>query len=410
MTSNLNEMRHPESQLPPLAVLQPGWGPPDFSGSGIANLMASIELGLAGGVAAPEPDCPPLNDLPPERVAGHRHVLLMVIDGLGEAMLDAGPPCPTFREHQSGVLSSVFPTTTATGITCFLTGHSPARHGLTGWHVYLESLDTVMAVLPGRPRGGGRSYADLPVTPRHLLGLDPLVERLGVRCACVSPTSIADSPFNRSLTGAASSYVYDDLPGFFRETQRAVWDSPGFTYAYWPELDRLGHLHGVGSAELHDHMLQLDAGFKGLLEGLSGSDTLVLLTADHGMVDAPLRLDLNEHPDVIACLRHPLCGEPRVAFAYVRPECRERFAALVDNRFSHCLNLVPSRHLLDAGWFGPGPAHPQLTGRVGDFALLMHDGWMVSDRLPDEALPRMVGVHGGLSEAERRVPLVSVHA
>jgi hypothetical protein len=396
------------SRSRPHLPLQAGWAPPDYAGAGIANLMASLEQGLCQGGVPEATDCPPLHALPPEAVRGHRHVLLMVIDGLGEAMLGTHASCPTFRAHRRAALSSVFPTTTAAGITCFLTGHTPVRHGLTGWHVYLEPLGCVMAVLPGRPRGDGPHYGDLDQTPRHLLGLEPLFERLPVASTCVSPAAIADSPFNRSVTGAARSLVYEDLPGFFHETRCAVLDRPGFTYAYWPELDSLGHSHGSASAELHAHLEALDAGFARLLEDIEGSNTLVILTADHGMIDAPHRLDLNAHPDVAECLLHPLCGEPRVAFAYVRPGYGERFAGLVNDRFGHCLTRVESRALLDAGWFGPGRPHPALAGRVGDFALLMHDGWMVIDPLPGESPPHMVGVHGGLSAQERLVPLISV--
>lgn len=385
--------------------LQPGWSPPDYAGEGIANLMQSLALGL--GDRAPHSALPPLNGLPPETVARHRRVLLLVVDGLGDAMLADPGLCPALQAHRVKAISSVFPTTTAAGITTFLTGQPPARHGLTGWFTYIEALERVMAVLPGLPRGEGPAYRDLTVTPRELLGLEPLFARLPGASASVSPASIANSPFNRSISGDARRYVYKDLVGFFSQTLRAVQACPGFTYAYWPELDRLGHDHGAHSPELRAHLAELDTGFARLLEGLAGSDTLVLLTADHGMIDAPRHIDLSQHPEIAACLSRPLCGEPRVAFAYVRPEARAGFVERVRGELGHCLNLVESRRLLEDGWFGPGPAHPALAGRVGDFALFMHDGWMIFDRVPGEKHPpRMVGVHGGLSEAERLVPLV----
>jgi len=387
-------------------ALQEGWSAPDYHGNGIANLMSSLCQGL--GESASAHGCPPLDLLPPASVREARHVLLLVVDGLGEAMVRDAARCPTLRRHQVATLSSVFPTTTAAGITCYLTGHPPARHGLTGWHVYLEELDTVMAVLPGLPRGPGPGYADLSLAPRELLGLDPLFSRLPVNSACVSPESIANSLFNLSVTDDAHHHVYQDLPGFFDQARRAVQEGARFTYGYWPELDHLGHLHGADSAPLREHLEELDTGFAKLLEALAGSDTLVVLSADHGMIDAPLKLNLNDHPQIMDCLRLPLCGEPRAAFAYVKPGCHGRFEQLVHQHLGHCVTVVHSRALLDAGWFGPAPHHPRLAGRVGDFTLLMHDGWMVIDPRPGEALPAMVAVHGGLSNAERQVPLVMV--
>ena len=63
---------------------------PNYRDGSIVNLMQSILSGLdapgAGGVHGH------LADLEPEEVADARHVVLLVIDGLGQAQLDSGRP------------------------------------------------------------------------------------------------------------------------------------------------------------------------------------------------------------------------------------------------------------------------------------------------------------------------------
>jgi hypothetical protein len=51
-------------------------------------------------------------------------------------------------------MTSVFPSTTASAITAFMTGLAPAQHGLTGWHMHLDEIDQTLAILPLTPRDG----------------------------------------------------------------------------------------------------------------------------------------------------------------------------------------------------------------------------------------------------------------
>ena len=57
---------------------------------------------------------------------------------------------------------------------------------------------------------------------------------------------------------------------------------------------------------------EIDAAFGSLLARLSGTDSLVIATADHGFLDCPPE-DCLELPAALASqLRFPLCGERRV--------------------------------------------------------------------------------------------------
>ncbi len=61
---------------------------------------------------------------------------------------------------------------------------------------------------------------------------------------------------------------------------------------------------------------------------------------------------------------------------------------------------------LAAGLLGPGQPHPRLAERLGSHALLMEAGWTIVDHVPGEHEHTMIGVHGGLSADEMRVPLI----
>jgi hypothetical protein len=107
-----------------------------------------------------------------------------------------------------------------------------------------------------------------------------------------------------------------------------------------------------------------------------------------------------------AMLTLPLCGEPRSAYAYVRANCVAAFEDYIACNLAHAVELHRPEDLLDAGWFGPGDAHPELAARIGDYVLCMRDRYTLRDQVIGERNVNLYGVHGGISRAEQIVPLL----
>jgi len=226
----------------------------------------------------------------------------------------------------------------------------------------------------------------------------------------VSPSAIVDSVFNVAHCGRAQRVGHGGIEQLFGAVRDAVRASRGrtYVYAYYSEIDSLAHAHGIGSAQALNELARVDAAFARLLEALAGTDTLVVATADHGFVDTrpDTVVDLDEHPELAETLLVPLCGEPRVAYCYVKAGAERAFEHYVEHRLAHCTSLVRSEALLAHGWFGPGTPHPRLAARIGDYALIMKDGYAIRDHVPGERRHQQIGVHGGPSEDEMLVPLV----
>jgi hypothetical protein len=155
------------------------------------------------------------------------------------------------------------------------------------------------------------------------------------------------------------------------------------------------------------HLLEVERALTDFLVAARHTDTLVLVTADHGQIDTKEsdRIDLADHPGLARCLVLPLCGEPRAAFCYVRPGKVETFERYCREELGDKLELVPSQELVEKGLFGLGTPHPRLEERIGDYALLMRGSHVIREWLQNETRYPQVGVHGGLSETELLVPL-----
>ncbi len=339
-----------------------------------------------------------------------RTVVFMLIDGLGDNYLRRFGAGSTLLAHRRGRLTSVFPSTTASAVTTTMTGLSPARHGLTGWHIRDRRFGGILAPLP-LVRRGGDALAALRLTQR-LFPYRTLYQRRARRSIVVSPRSIAWSRFSLRHTRGARIRGYGAAAeGMAEAVVRAVRElgpEGGFVHAYYPLFDTLSHEFGSTSNAAQAEFRRIDRVFGELTGRLAGQGCAVVATADHGFTDASdaRTVDLGDHPRLEAMLECPLFGERRAAFCAVRRGREADFEAAAREAFAGMAVVARSRDLIAAGLFGPGPLNPRLAERTGTHTLLMEPGWTVLDRLPGETPHRMIGVHGGLSPDEMWIPLI----
>lgn len=379
---------------------------PDYQGGSIVNLMRSV-ADACGAMPLPYV---PLSGLDSATLAAARNIVLLVIDGLGFNHLQRTGAGGVLHGRLHSRLTSVFPSTTASAVTTFLTGLAPLQHALTGWHMYFSELDSIAAVLPLTPRGEGQYAMPPGELPRRLFGHASLFERITRRAVIISPKYIAGSEFNTYHAGRAEIRGYKGFAEMFVQVEAAVREQqgPAYIYAYYPELDSLSHVHGVGSPQVAIHFAALDEACGRFIDAIRGTDTLLLVTADHGFIDSPPErlIELEQHPQLAEMLVRPLCGERRIAYCYVKPDKAGQFESYVREHLSECAELFRSEELVRQGWFGPGVPDPRLAGRIGNYALMMKADWTIKDWLPDEKRHAQLGVHGGASADEMFVPLI----
>lgn len=376
---------------------------PDYQANSLVNLMSRL-AGNFGVESHPYPALalPGLADL-----AAYQHVVLLVIDGLGARYLDGQPGF--LQSHKAGEITSVFPTTTATAITTFMTGLAPQQHGLTGWFTYLKEIGAVTAVLPCQVRGSRELLTERGMDVGALYGHVPFFDLLDVASTVLAPDWIIDSPYNAAHSGRARRMGYTDLDTMFRHLQALVHaDERQYIYSYWPDFDRLSHHYGNTSKQVAQHFREIDNRLQQLMQTIAGSNTLIIVTADHGFIDTqPQRLiKLDDHPVMQDCLSLPLSGEPRLAYCYVHPRKSQTFADYVQDRLADQIMLFESQDLIAQGMFGLGEPHPRLAQRVGDFTLILRDNYVIKDWVAGEKPFFQHGVHGGVSELEMQVPVI----
>ena len=384
------------------ATVDQGHVAPDYHGAGIVNLMASLRAGLGGG----DGGYAPLGLLSPTEVAEARHVLLLVVDGMGHDFVQAHAT-DVFKSALRGRITSVFPSTTAAAITTFFTGVAPLEHGLTGWFTHLPAAGGAVAVLPFR-RWDGQSLTAEGITPETCYSMPPLFPSLARESHVVHPAHLVGTPYNAFHARGARQHGYRDLPGMF-DRILALLGGRGrrrYVYAYWPEFDRICHESGCSSLAARRHFADIEQAFGRFLAQARDTGALLLVTADHGFVDTTVqsRLALAGLDALATLIEPPPCGEPRALLCRAVKDRAQELADVAREALGDRALVCRSEELVTRGWFGPLRPHAETAARTGDVALVMNGNYIIDDGRIGK--PVHVGEHGGVSPAEMWVPLV----
>ncbi len=376
---------------------------PNYKNGSLVNLMSSIAGAFQSNLDANTA----LSLLPSSQISDANNVVLFIIDGLGYQYLMQNGDASFLRRHLKSKMTSVFPSTTATAITSIMTGLSPQAHGIAGWHTYYKEADAILAPLPFKVRANNSSRSQ--ILPQNIFNQNTYFDSLGVKSYVFTPEKLIKSPYSIAMSGSAERMPYQNMRDLIDQVLKLIKQPQRkYIYAYWPEFDSIAHQYGVASEQTKQHFFEIDGMFQRFFQIAAGSDSAVIISADHGFIDtsADEVIHIEDHPDLAHYLIMPLSGEPRAAYCYVKPQHKIDFKAYVKSNLQNVCTAYKSEQLIQQGYFGKGLMHPKFADRIGDYTLIMKEQYVITDQLPGEKPFNMVGIHGGVSAAEMEIPFI----
>lgn len=167
-------------------------------------------------------------------------------------------------------------------------------------------------------------------------------------------------------------------------------------YTYWGEPDHTMHDQGVMA--VGDMVRDIDDRVRSFCQAMD-EDTLVLVTADHGLLDCECRYTC-DYPELEQALTRPFHIEARAAGFYVKPEYRKVFPQLFDAAFGHDdFWLVSTDAALSMGLLGGGTPRADIREIIGDYIAIATGRYSLAHSREDTALTAM---HAGMT-ARRNV-------
>ncbi|WP_196882523.1 alkaline phosphatase family protein [Arthrobacter sp. CAN_A214] len=337
-----------------------------------------------------------------------RRVCVVMVDGLGLSLLRkyAGH-APFLRQKLDGGqrLSAAFPSTTAASLASLGTGLPPGQHGMVGYDVLDPAQDKVVNML-------GRW--DDQVDPLRWQPHPTVFERVAAELPVltVSQPRFADSPMTRAALRGGGFAGGNTVQARIRLAAEQLAGSESMLmYFYLNDLDKAGHRYGANSAEWLSRLEDLDFAMRSLVKQVP-PDTLVLLTADHGMVDVEpsKRFDFSAQESLVDGIAHT-AGEPRLVHLYCEPGLdaagRNGLSSRWQEAYGKSAWVLTRDEAVNGGFFGP--VAPTVLPRIGDLLIAAREPIALFDaRRSSESAREVVGQHGSWTRAEREVPLLTL--
>lgn len=338
---------------------------------------------------------------------GLRGFVLVVVDGLGVSNLKArAGHAPFLSRADRQVVHTVTPSTTSAALTTLLTGELPGSHGLVGYHIRHPRLGLRKTL--SEWQGIVAEDAWQRATP-----MTGLAAASGIRTTAIGRPALAHGGLTESVL-AGANYVpaktIEDRVAAARTILRQR--DRDLMYIYFDELDGEGHHRGWEGSHWSQTLERIDRAIQDLSDSLP-PDVGLVVTADHGMLDLP-----SDRQVVLeACSAWPevadeiseIGGEPRFRSLYVpHADQAANVARALQESLGTTAWAVTREQVIAAGWFDGIDA--EVAARLGEVIVIPRTHvTMVSAGDSADSLA-MVGQHGGLSDEERRVPVLSLGA
>ncbi|VXB98208.1 alkaline phosphatase family protein [Aeromicrobium sp. 9AM] len=326
-----------------------------------------------------------------------RYVVFLV-DGLGLDLLrehaDAAPFLSSLKNVDDVVCG--IPSTTATSLTSLGTGLQPGAHGMVGY----------TSRVPGSGQRLNSLKWDQPVDPLLWQPHRTVLERMqdaGIAASSVNDAKFADSGLTlcsqRGVPFHGINSVWERLDVVVEVVESST---RAMTYAYESRLDHTGHGKGCASEEWRTMLTTIDTELADLREELP-RDTVLLVTADHGMIDLPKadRFDVDSSAHLLDDVTL-LAGEARFRHVYTRAGAAADVAAKWQAELGDRVLVRTQDGIED--WFGP--IAPDVRGRIGDVLVAALGEFAVFSSREFGIELKMTGFHGSISEAELRIPVL----
>jgi hypothetical protein len=381
------------------------------------NVMSSILKNFGGSLPYA-----PLMELEGLNLGEYDHVILMVFDGMGQSFVENHSASLNLPGSVKNIpLKTVFPPTTAAAMSSLYTGNSPLEHGFLGWSLWFEEYDNrFINILPGTDSSTNKSYFGTPRDIYEIMPLDSFSGKLRradpeLPLYFVSPRAFKDSRYNQAACGPAKSVHYRRFKDMIRAAASSVKknkNGKSFTMVYNMDPDKFLHPQGIHTGQLPEFMTLLGGQLRKLIKRIEGTNTLLLVTADHGMTEMTDYFKINEEEELFNMLKRPPFPESRVLSLHVKEGQEKAFQTRFLENLGQDFLLLTGKEFLEQGWLGPllpgVVRNKRLDKLVGTYVAIARGtrGIKYYSERGGKSSPPFKAHHAGMTEVEMEVPLL----
>lgn len=337
----------------------------------------------------------------------YKNVVFIVLDGMGEHILNTTSKSGFFSEHQIDCITSVYPSTTTAALTTYYSGKPPYETGWIAWSQYFKEYGRAIDMLSHKESYLKEDISKAKINVfQSVVNYIPIFEKIenaskNVKAYEIVPT-YSDKRSKRSIRA-------DNVEEMIENIERLCeLSGEKFIFAYSDNPDGLLHKYGTKSEEAKHFVIETENKIKTMCQNL-GEDTIVIISADHGHKDIEKSYTLLDYPEILECLYMPISLESRVIGFWVKENRKEEFKKRFNEKFKDEFWLMTTDEFLNKNFLGWGEKHPKIEEFLGNYIALSISGSMIKiETFLADGKPVKKSTHCGLTKEELEVPIIKI--
>lgn len=321
----------------------------------------------------------------------YNHVILIVLDGLGVNIINNNlTEEQLLRQNIKQTISSVFPPTTVAATNAILSGKPPFASGYVGWAQYNKYEDAHVIVFKNEDYYNHKNILSTNLK-EEMLSYENMLEKIKHKNNDLHVELLFPSFHEKGYE------TFDDqLNRLLMITKK----KKSFSYCYFDEPDITVHKSGISGTRTKRIVNKLNESYERFLKEIS-DDVLVILTADHGLIDVE-PVELYKFNDLKNTFRKKPSLESRALTFFIKEEEKDLFEELFDKYFQPGFLLLTKEELYETELLGYGVKHQYLDSFIGDYVAISTSNKMIQLK---KGKP-FKAHHAGLTKEELEVPII----
>lgn len=337
----------------------------------------------------------------------YKNVVLIILDGMGEHILNKVSPNGFFKFNQKDVITSVYPSTTTAAITTYYSGKPPIETGWIAMSQYFKEYGRAIEMLRERDSYTGETLQNARMDVYNLVKYETIYDQIEkaspeVKAYEINP-GYCKSRSKRNINADDIDVMCDHIESICKNKDK------NFILTYCDNPDGLLHKYGCDSIEVKKYILNIEAKIKELYEKIKGTDSLVIISADHGHKYIEKVYNNLNLTDLQDCLIMPPSLESRVPTFWVKEDKKEDFERIFKQKFDKEFLLYTKKEFLENNMLGYGDKHPKIDDFIGDYiALAIGSSIIKLGTYFGKEKTNKKSTHCGLTKEEMEVPLIII--
>lgn len=337
----------------------------------------------------------------------YKNVVFIILDGMGEHILEKVSPTGYFRKKEIDCITSVYPSTTTAALTAYYSGKPPYETGWIAWSQYFKEYGRDIDMLSHRESYTSRDLKNARInvfdtTVKYKSVFEQIEEALpNIKAYEITP-SYSDKRAKRSIRADSIDEIIMNIETLCKNPDEK------FILAYCDNPDGLLHKFGTDSEEVKEFIENTERKIEDMCKNLT-EDTVVIISADHGHKDINKAYSILDYPEIQKCLISLPSLESRVVTFWVKEDMKEEFVKNFNKNFENDFWLMTKEEFLEKNMLGFGKKHPKIDDFIGNYiALSISDSIIKLETYLTEGKKIKKSTHCGLTKEEMEVPVIII--